>query len=150
VLPNFTLTNMADIAASLNQFPFVTFAEQGSAPATPASGLGLLYRKDDGKWYGKDDAGVETEIGSGGGGGGGSGWTSVPASMTAAGTAGQYASDGIFLYICHATNLWTRRKLEPFGTGTFNCCFPGDANGVIYDIATASRTAAWTNPHTAG
>jgi len=48
----------------------VTLQEQGSTPTTPASGDKKLYPKTDGKLYTLDDAGIETEVGSGGGGGG--------------------------------------------------------------------------------
>lgn len=44
------------------------FAE-GSAPATPSAGEVRLYAKTDGLLYSKDDAGLETALGSGGGGG---------------------------------------------------------------------------------
>ena len=40
-----------------------------SSPTSPAAGHALLYPKSDGKWYTKDPAGVEAELGSGGGGG---------------------------------------------------------------------------------
>lgn len=42
--------------------------ELTSSPSTPASGIKLLYAKDDGKVYTKDSEGVEKEIGSGAGG----------------------------------------------------------------------------------
>lgn len=42
---------------------YLQMAEQGSAPATPASGFNRLYAKTDGKWYTKNDAGTEAELG---------------------------------------------------------------------------------------
>jgi len=36
---------------------------QLSAPPNPSSGQNLLYPKSDGKWYGRDSAGVETLVG---------------------------------------------------------------------------------------
>ena len=45
----------------------VTAKELASTPATPASGTQSIYPKTDGKWYTLDDAGTETEIGSGSG-----------------------------------------------------------------------------------
>ena len=39
----------------------IQLAEQGSAPATPASGLGRLYAKADGLYY-VDDAGTEFTV----------------------------------------------------------------------------------------
>jgi hypothetical protein len=48
-----------------------------------------------------------------GGSGGGSGlsWSSVPASASATGTAGQIAYDANYQYICVATNTWIRTVL---------------------------------------
>ena len=42
-----------------------------ATPATPASGYGKIYFKSDGKLYQLNDAGIETQVGSGAGGGGG-------------------------------------------------------------------------------
>lgn len=42
-------------------------SEQGSSPATPASGYGIVYAKTDGKLYFKNDAGTETDLTAGGG-----------------------------------------------------------------------------------
>ncbi len=41
---------------------FAEFAEQGSAPGTPASGFGRLYEKTDGKVYFKNHAGTEYDL----------------------------------------------------------------------------------------
>lgn len=43
-----------------------------------------------------------------GGGGSGLTWSSVPANAFAAGTAGDMAYDGSYLYVCTATNTWVR------------------------------------------
>jgi Concanavalin A-like lectin/glucanases superfamily len=43
-----------------------------------------------------------------GGGSSGLTWSSVPASATATGTAGQIAYDGSYYYVCTATNTWGR------------------------------------------
>jgi hypothetical protein len=45
---------------------------------------------------------------TGGGGGSGLTWSSVPASATATGAAGQIAYDGSWLYLASGTNTWTR------------------------------------------
>lgn len=42
---------------------YLQMAEQGSAPATPASGYLRLYASDDGSWHVKNDAGVDATIG---------------------------------------------------------------------------------------
>lgn len=53
-----------------------------------------------------------TITGSGGGGGGsGLTWSSVPASASATGTAGQIAYDGSYFYLATATNTWARASL---------------------------------------
>lgn len=44
-------------------------SEQGSSPATPPSGFGVVYAKTDGKLYFKNDAGTETDLTATGGGG---------------------------------------------------------------------------------
>lgn len=54
---------------SSGEIDSIRLAEQGSAPATPASGYGQLYVKSDGKVYFKNDAGTEYDLTSGGGGG---------------------------------------------------------------------------------
>lgn len=41
-------------------------------------------------------------------------WVGVPASATAAGTTGQLAEDGGYLYVCTATNTWMRTALATF------------------------------------
>jgi hypothetical protein len=62
--------------ASDNQFPKVTFLES-AAPSTPASGLGFVYEKSDGKLYFKNDGGTETELTAAGGPGTFRGCTAV-------------------------------------------------------------------------
>ena len=47
----------------------ISATEQGSTPATPASGVRKLYPKSDG-FYQLDSTGLETKVGSGSGGGG--------------------------------------------------------------------------------
>lgn len=43
-----------------------------------------------------------------------SGYTAVPATGTSTGTAGQYAANATYLYICVATNSWRRVLLDAF------------------------------------
>jgi hypothetical protein len=57
-----------------------------------------------------------TITGSGGGGGSGLTWSSVPASATASGTAGQIAYDGNYLYVATAANTWERAALSSWAT----------------------------------
>lgn len=40
----------------------ITVDEHASAPGTPAAGNAVIYAKGDGLFYGKDDAGVETQL----------------------------------------------------------------------------------------
>lgn len=67
----------------------------------------------DGKAFTKDGSGNIVTVTLGGSGGGGSGlsWSSVPASATASGTAGQIAYDGSYFYLAPATNTWVRAAL---------------------------------------
>jgi hypothetical protein len=140
---------MPDFAASLNQFPFLTFAEQATSPAAPAEGLVLVYRKTDGKLYVQDSAGTETELGAGGGGGGG--WIStIPSDNNATGTAGQYAANESWLYVCVSTNTWRRAGLVLFGTVELTYVSDTDTNGVLYYLGTNMGLIAWSNPHTLG
>jgi Concanavalin A-like lectin/glucanases superfamily len=69
----------------------------------------------DGKAFTKNAAGNIVSVTLGGGGGSGLTWSSVPASATATGTAGQIAYDasGNF-YVCTATNTWVRSQLTPW------------------------------------
>ena len=43
---------------------YLEFDEQVASPATPATGVVRIYVKNDGKFYRKDDTGVEREIGA--------------------------------------------------------------------------------------
>ncbi len=71
---------------------YMDFNEE-SAPSTPASGKARLYAKTDGKFYRKDDAGNEYELGAGGSGelnvidnpnDANAGWTASGAGITVA------------------------------------------------------------------
>ena len=53
--------------ASDNVFPKLIFSEE-TAPATPATGTVIVYAKNDGLLYAKDDAGTETPLGVSGSG----------------------------------------------------------------------------------
>jgi len=60
----------------------------------------------DGKAYTKNASGNIVSVTLGGGSG--LSWSSVPASATATGTAGQIAYDANYQYVCVATNTWLR------------------------------------------
>ena len=91
-------------------------------------------------------------ISSGVSSGGGSGltWSSVPASPTASGTAGNIAYDGSYIYVCQATNAWGRAPVawdNNFSSVTsllqFDLAFPVDSAGNSWTISgspTMSRT----------
>jgi hypothetical protein len=72
----------------------------------------------DGKAYTRTASGNIVSVTLGGGGGGsGLSWSSVPASATASGTAGQIAYDTLGnFYICTATNTWVRSLLAAWET----------------------------------
>lgn len=65
-LTNKTLTSPVLTTPSTD---IISATEQGSTPATPASGVRKLYPKADG-FYQLDSTGLETKVGSGSGGGG--------------------------------------------------------------------------------
>jgi len=65
----------------------------------------------DGKAFTKNAAGNIVSVTLGGGGSGLT-WSSVPASATATGTAGQIAYDANYQYNCVATNVWKRTPLS--------------------------------------
>ena len=80
-LANATTFNNAFVSKSSDSTVTGTITQENasvlkeiSTPATPVSGYGKIYFKADGKLYQMNDAGVESEVGSGAGGGGG--WTS--------------------------------------------------------------------------
>jgi hypothetical protein len=67
----------------------------------------------DNKAFTKNAAGNIVSVTLGGGGGSsGLSWSSVPASATATGTAGQIAYDGSYFYLAPATNTWVRAALS--------------------------------------
>ena len=65
---------------------------EAAAPGTPASGFVRAYTKTDGKFYIKDDAGLETDIT---GGGGGSGAMTLISSVTTSGSQSTIAFSSI-------------------------------------------------------
>jgi hypothetical protein len=67
--------------------------------------------------------------------GGGLSWSSVPASATATGTAGQIAYDGSYFYVASATNTWVRAALS-----TWVPFYPTSVAGLYawYDASDAS------------
>jgi hypothetical protein len=67
---------------------------------------------EDNKAFTKNAAGNIVSVTLGGGGGSGLTWSSVPASATATGTAGQIAYDKFFQYTCVATNTWRRAAMS--------------------------------------
>jgi hypothetical protein len=58
------------------------------------------------------------EFVSSGGGGSGLSWSSVPASATASGTAGQIAYDGSYFYLAPQNNTWVRTALSTWAVFT--------------------------------
>jgi len=70
----------------------------------------------DNKLFTKNSAGNIVSVTLGGGSG--LSWSSVPASSTATGTAGQIAYDGSYFYLASATNTWVRTALSPWYPNT--------------------------------
>lgn len=73
----------------------------------------------DGKAFTKNAAGNIVTLTMGGSGGGGLSWSSVPATATATGTAGQMAYDGSYVYVCVQTNVWVRSPLTTWGVDAY-------------------------------
>jgi hypothetical protein len=76
------------------------------------------------------------------GGGSGLSWSSVPASATATGTAGQIAYDGSYFYICTQSNLWSRSAIstwnyDPLGSSVVLLMH---ADGSLADSSSYGRT----------
>ena len=75
--------------------------------------------------------------------GSGLSWSSVPASATATGTAGQIAYDGSYLYVASATNTWVRAPLSTWSLtdpqfASVSLLLHGDGN--LTDSSSAART----------
>lgn len=106
-----------EIPASNNIFPKIIFGELTEAPATPAAGTAIIYRLDDGKYYAKDSAGDETELGTGSSGGGGTTSTPLDAfAFTLTGDELEYYAEG------GTINIWVTKKGFPFSPGEVSNC----------------------------
>lgn len=120
-----------------------------STPATPASGYGKVYFKTDGKLYQLNDAGVETEVGSGSGSSGinyilnpdatadTSGWATYADAAASRPVDGTGGSPNV---------TWTRSTSSPL-RGIANFEFAKDAanrqgQGVSYDFTIDSADQA--------
>jgi hypothetical protein len=83
-----------------------------SVSAFPASGSASnLYITSEDQRIWRWDATASIYVESGPIGGSGLTWSSVPASASATGTAGQIAYDANYQYICVATNTWIRKTI---------------------------------------
>lgn len=113
-----------------------------ATPSTPAAGLKKLYPKADGKMYTLDDAGIETEVGSGGGSGGinyidnGDAETDTTGWATYADLAGSVPVNGID---GSPTLTFTRTTSSPLrGTASFLITKAGGSSlqgeGASYDF----------------
>lgn len=103
-----TCDNVYDFVTGLGYITGITgenLDDLSDVNTTGVSGNQVLtYDANDSAWKAKDATG----------GGSGFSWSSVPASRTAAGTAGDMAYDSTYLYICIANNLWKRERLSVF------------------------------------
>lgn len=99
-----------------------------ATPSTPASGFGRVYFKSDGKLYQINDAGTETQVGSGSGGGIFAGGQNLISNNSfEENTTGWTASGGTF-----------QRE-----TGAANLVLPGVA-GASWDPSATSQTLSFT------
>lgn len=125
---------------------FLTYSNQGSTPATPASGFSALYAKADG-FYRLDSNGAETKIGAGSGAinyvGNSDAETNTTGWATYADAAGAAPVDGTG---GSPTVTWTRSTSTPLrGTGSF--LLTKDAanrqgQGASYDFTIANADQA--------
>ena len=99
---------------------FVSNAQDGyhytrpynSVPFAGTPAIGMIQTTDSGvKWY---NGTAWADIASGGSSG--SNYTSAPAYSNSTGTAGQYAADANYAYICYATNSWIRIAKDSWST----------------------------------
>jgi len=103
-----------------------------SAPSTPSTGYARIYVKTDGLWYGKDDAGTETQLSNAGGGGlGDPGGNGVVVRTALNTTTNRTLTDGIGI-------TWTN------GTGVSGNPVADIKGYQIWDNATTSTTSTST------
>jgi len=76
-------------------------------------------------------------------------WVAAPASATATGTAGQRAYDASYLYICTATNTWTRIPLN-WVNGGYLAAMTAAATANTVMLRDASGRAQVATPSAAG
>jgi hypothetical protein len=110
----------------------VTAASVSAFPATGSASNLYITTEDQRIWRWDATASIYVESGPIGGG---FAFASVPSSATATGTAGQIAYDSTFLYLCVATNTWTRTF-----TGTWSYVAPTQITGLAgwWDASDAS------------
>jgi hypothetical protein len=103
----------------------------------------LAINWTDAKAFTKNAAGNIVSVTLGGGGGGsGLTWSSVPASATASGTAGQIAYDGSYFYVASATNTWVRAALSTWTVPVITISSQPSAQTASSGAATFSVTAS--------
>jgi hypothetical protein len=95
-----------------NQLVSITLGGSGSIPTASASVLG-------GVKVGSGLTITDGVLAATGGGGSGLTWSSVPASATATGTAGQIAYDGSYFYVAVGSNQWERAALSTWPTDPY-------------------------------
>lgn len=88
----------AEADGYLTKEDFATFlAKQDALVAATAEADGYLTKEDWATFNGKQDALTDPLC-----------LVDAPASATAAGTKGQWAQDGTYIYLCTATDTWVR------------------------------------------
>jgi hypothetical protein len=73
-------------------------------------------------------------------GGGGLSWSSVPASPTASGTAGEIAYDGSYFYCATAADTWRRSALSTWDTSGANVSLLLHLDGSLTDSSSNPKT----------
>jgi hypothetical protein len=132
-----TITGLAAVATSGSASDLATGTVPAAAlPAATTSTLGGIIVGS--------GLSIASGVLSATGGGGGSGltWSSVPASPTASGTAGQIAYDGSYFYVASATNTWVRTALSTWTVPVITISSQPSAQTASSGAATFSVTAS--------
>jgi hypothetical protein len=81
---------------------------------------------------------------------GGIEWVAAPTSETSTGKVGQWASDGTYLYMCYATNLWIRFVSAGWSTEVppANTVAPAVTGTVDFGETITCSTGSWTGAPT--
>ena len=110
--------------------------------------LAIRWNASSPAMFTKDASGNIVSVTLGGGGGSGLTWSSVPASATATGTAGQIAYDTNYLYACVSASTWKRTALSswtpfvPTSIAGLQLWLDASDAGSLFDATTGGSAVA--------